>query len=97
MNHSSDTIQLKSDSLIIDTKLVSENKVMISANATLIESDDRGIEIKSTKYASIRVTPCEAEAYFIYSNNDVSYRGVVDEILEITKQFEKAKESIKTI
>lgn len=95
--YSSDTIQLKSDGLTIEVKLVSENKVMISAYATLIESDDRGIDIGLNRYASIRITPCEAEADFIYSNNDVSYRGVVDEILEITKQFEKAKDSIKTI
>lgn len=95
--YSSDTIELKSDGLTIDIKLVSEEKVILSAHATLIESDDREIEIRSTKYSSIRITPCEAEAYFIYSNNDVSYRGVIDEILEINRQYEKAKDSIRAI
>lgn len=95
--YSSDTIQLKSDGLTTEIKLVSEDRVMISAYATLIESDDREIEIAENKHASIRITPCEAEAYFIYSNNDVSYRNVLDEILEINRLYEKAKKSIRTI
>lgn len=93
--YSPDTIRLKRDNLRIDVQFAEEGLVNISANATLIESDDRTIEIVENKYSSIRITPCEAEVYFKYEHLDIDKAVLLDEILEIISQYKKAKDSIE--
>lgn len=92
---SRDTIELKSDGLTIDITLVNEDKIRMSAYATLVESNDEEININLDKHAVIRITPCEGEAYFTYDHNDVSYLKVVDTINEIISKFKEAKASAK--
>lgn len=92
---SRDTIELKSDGLTIDMTLVNEDKIRMSAYATLVESNDEEININLDKHAVIRITPCEGEAYFTYDHNDVSYLKVVDTINEIISKFKEAKASTK--
>lgn len=92
---SRDTIELKSDGLTIDITLVNEDKIRMSAYATLVESNDEEININLDKHAVIRITPCEGEAYFTYDHNDVSYLKVVDTINEIISKFKEAKASTK--
>ena len=93
--YSPDTIRLKKDNLRIDVQFAEQGLINISANATLIESDDRTIEIVENKYSSIRITPCEAEVYFVYEHLNVDDATLLDEILEIIRQYEKAKDSVK--
>lgn len=93
--YSPDTIRLKKDNLRIDVQFAEQGLINISANATLIESDDRTIEIVENKYSSIRITPCEAEVYFVYEHLNVDDATLLDEILEIIRQCEKAKDSVK--
>ena len=92
---SRDTIELKSDGLTIDITLVNEDKIRISANATLVESNNEEIKINLDKHAVIRITPCEAETYFTYEHNDVSYFKAVDTVNEIISKFKEAKASTK--
>lgn len=93
--YSSDTIRLKKDGLQIDVKFAEQGLIDLYAFGDIIESSDQGMKFSLDEYSTIRITPCEAEAYFEYERRNVDGSILLDEILEIIRQYEKSKDSVK--
>lgn len=93
--YSSDTIRLKKNDLKIDVKFAEQGLIDLYAFGTLIESSNQGMKFSLDEYSTIRITPCEAEAYFEYERRNVDGSILLDEILEIIRQYEKSKDSVK--
>lgn len=93
--YSSDTIRLKKNDLQIDVKFAEQGLSDLYAFGDIIESSDQGMKFSLDEYSTIRITPCEAEAYFEYERRNVDGSILLDEILEIIRQYDKAKDSVK--
>ena len=93
--YSSDTIRLKKNDLKIDVKFAEQGLSDLYAFGDIIESSDQGMKFSLDEYSTIRITPCEAEAYFEYERRNVDGSILLDEILEIIRQYEKSKDSVK--
>lgn len=93
--YSSDTIRLKKNDLKIDVKFAEQGLIDLYAFGDIIENSDQGMKFSLDEYSTIRITPCEAEAYFEYERRNVDGSILLDEILEIIRQYEKSKDSVK--
>ena len=93
--YSSDTIRLKKNDLKIDVKFAEQGLIDLYAFGDIIESSDQGMKFSLDEYSTIRITPCEAESYFEYERRNVDGSILLDEILEIIRQYEKSKDSVK--
>lgn len=89
--HSSDTIRIKKDGLQIDVRFYENGTINLYAFGTLIESSDQGMKVSLGKYSAVRITPCEAEAYFDYKRVNVDNSILIDEISNIIEKFELMK------
>lgn len=93
--YSPDTIRLKKDDLKIDVRFVDQRIVDLYAFGDLIESSDQGMKFSLDKYSAIRITRCEAEAYFEYKHLNADDSVLLEEIFEIIRLYENTKDSVK--
>ena len=89
--YSPDTIRLKKDGLQIDVRFYEDGKINLYAFGNLLESSNQGMKVSLSKYSAVRITPCEAEAYFEYKRNNVDNSILIDEISNIIENFELMK------
>ena len=91
--YSSDTIRLKKDGLQIDVRFYENGVIDLYAFGNLLESSNQGMKVSLSKYSAVRITPCEAEAYFEYKRINVDNSILIDEISNILNSFERIKDA----
>lgn len=89
--YSPETIRLKKDGLQIDVLFYENGVINLDAFGDLIESSNQGMKVSLDEYSAVRITPCEAEAYFEYKRNNVDNSILIDEISNIIENFELMK------